>query len=67
MLHLGHISFRYASRKTISDSTELSLKRPLRSFTMIPPAEKCRSDSDDEAWITKIRLVIVDKTGNRCS
>jgi hypothetical protein len=34
---------------------------------MIPPAEKCRSDSDDEAWITKIRLVIVDKTGNRCS
>jgi hypothetical protein len=65
MLHFGHISFKYASRKSTRDSTELSFKRPLRSFTIIPPDEKYRSDSDDEAWMTRIRLAIVDKIGNR--
>ena len=62
VLALGHILFKYASRNTINDSTELSLKRPRFSLTITPPAEKCLSDSADEACITKIRLAIIDKT-----
>ncbi|CAF4796649.1 unnamed protein product, partial [Rotaria sp. Silwood2] len=67
VLHLGHILFTYASRNTINDSTELSLKQPLFSLTINPPAEKCLSDSADETCITKIRLAIIDKTGNHLS
>ncbi|CAF4724425.1 unnamed protein product, partial [Rotaria sp. Silwood2] len=67
VLHLGHVLFTYASCNAINDSTELSLKRPLFSLTITPPAEKCLSDSADEACITKIRLAIIDKTGNHLS
>ena len=54
-----------ASRRTIRDSTDCGLNRLWLSATINPPAEKCRSDSALDTWMTKILFAMLDKYGNR--